>query len=60
MKLTKEEWKRVRREARQRRRKERLRKEQELCRPLRIIVLPYLLRKNGLEPTLRKIKVWME
>jgi len=60
MKLTKEEWKRVKREGRQRRRKERLRKEAELCKPLRIIVLPYLLRKNGLEPTFRKIKVWME
>lgn len=60
MKLTKEEWKRVKYCRSQRRRKEKLKEKAELCRPLRIVVIPYLLRKNGIEPTLRKIKVWME
>lgn len=60
MKLTKEEWKRVKREKAYRLRKERLREKAELERPLRIVVIPFLLRKGGLEPTFRKIKVWME
>lgn len=58
--MTKEEWKRVKKERSCRLRKERLRKKAEVERPLRIVVIPYLLRKGGVEPTFRKIKVWME